>query len=554
MRPPQRYPQAERYAQAAAGLPGCRIAVRVPRLAGLAAAPWAFTLVLAVLLAAAGWWVAQGPLHHDCALYLFYTGRYLDGARLYTDIAEINPPLAFWLTVPPVWAARQLAAAPGPDLLAAVFVAYVVALAGLSLLLAQHLARGLPGLPPRRRQALLLAAFAVLVPGAVAVFGEREHLLVILTLPYLFLAARRTAGGRIGWPLAAAVGLLAAAGFLLKPYFLIVPLALEIHRLASAGPTGASGAPARWRRPIRPETVALGLAGLAYALAILLATPAYLQQIVPLLTATYQAYESPLRDVLVRPEVVWFLVAAGLLGWGWRSGSSRGALPDTLLLAAAGWLAAYVLQSKAWIYELYPASALLALWFAALGLPAGPADPRPSQTRRMLRCAALIGLIGLMAIMAGRGHYRNPFDGELEAAVRARPGTQSIYIFASQVSAAFPLVFDEQLAWPSRFPHLWPLPALAADAAGLSDARRAMLARARRYAIDSVVADLGAAPPDVVAVDRRADKPYFSDRFDFLAFFLADPRFAALWRHYAPDGETPHFLLFRRRPEAAGAT
>src|SRR5215813_700280 len=52
--------------------------------------------------------VFLAPLTHDAAWYLVATRRYLDGARLYVDLIEVNPPLMFWLMTPPTWLGRAL--------------------------------------------------------------------------------------------------------------------------------------------------------------------------------------------------------------------------------------------------------------------------------------------------------------------------------------------------------------------------------------------------------------------------------------------------------------
>ena len=66
---------------------------------------WALPLLGAVWLASLLYFLQATP-NHDVAWYLVATDRFLDGARLYRDIIEVNPPLVFYLTVPPVAVAR----------------------------------------------------------------------------------------------------------------------------------------------------------------------------------------------------------------------------------------------------------------------------------------------------------------------------------------------------------------------------------------------------------------------------------------------------------------
>jgi hypothetical protein len=50
----------------------------------------------------------QRPINHDAGWYLYASGAILDGAKIYRDLIDINPPLIFWLNIPPVWLARLL--------------------------------------------------------------------------------------------------------------------------------------------------------------------------------------------------------------------------------------------------------------------------------------------------------------------------------------------------------------------------------------------------------------------------------------------------------------
>jgi len=42
-------------------------------------------------------------LHSDVSWYLVATERFVNGARLYQDVIEVNPPLAFYLMARPCW-------------------------------------------------------------------------------------------------------------------------------------------------------------------------------------------------------------------------------------------------------------------------------------------------------------------------------------------------------------------------------------------------------------------------------------------------------------------
>jgi hypothetical protein len=129
--------------------------------------------------------------NNDNAWLLYTASRVVDGARLYVDVVEINPPLIIWLEIPIVWLARSSGLAP-----VEVFRAVVLGGALASATACNWIAgRAFPSM--RSSQAFFLVALA-LIALPVSWFGQREHLLMILVLPYLYLSAGRTAGDDFG--------------------------------------------------------------------------------------------------------------------------------------------------------------------------------------------------------------------------------------------------------------------------------------------------------------------------------------------------------------------
>ncbi|MCA9170349.1 MAG: hypothetical protein KDB23_21875, partial [Planctomycetales bacterium] len=64
-------------------------------------ARWSGSLDLLLLmgaLVAAAIFYPMATLNHDSSWYLIATRMWLDGAQLYQDVMETNPPLAFYLT------------------------------------------------------------------------------------------------------------------------------------------------------------------------------------------------------------------------------------------------------------------------------------------------------------------------------------------------------------------------------------------------------------------------------------------------------------------------
>ena len=146
--------------------------------------------LVAIVAVGAGAELATRP-RSDIGFLLYAAGQVLDGARPYVDIIEINPPLILALNLPAALLARAIGA---PDVL--LYRAMVTgALLGALAFSGWCLRRSLDGGGALRRRVMLLLAFALFL-AAGEDFGQREHLLVALALPYLLLAVGRAKGRR----------------------------------------------------------------------------------------------------------------------------------------------------------------------------------------------------------------------------------------------------------------------------------------------------------------------------------------------------------------------
>lgn len=238
-------------------------------------------LVLALMAVAAFWMQLLAYPNHDVAWVLWGSREMLGGATWGRDIIEPNPPLAWYLAIPSAWVA-QLLGTPT----AATFHVMVAGAALCSLAAFEMLARTDPLVRPAERHlpTLIAALFLLVLPYRD--FGQREHLMLIGALPYLALTALRQSGGMpVQRAAALAAGVAAGLGFALKPYFLVVPLLVEITTLVVAR---------RWTLALRPEVLAIaGVVGV-YGLFVLLFTSDYLPVVLPLAQAIYWSFDVPL--------------------------------------------------------------------------------------------------------------------------------------------------------------------------------------------------------------------------------------------------------------------
>ena len=226
------------------------------------------------------------------------------------DVVEINPPLIVWLNMIAVALARAL----GMSAIVVYRLGVLAVLAARWLCPPGCCAVSLPGDAGSRRASA--AARVRALPAAGRDYGEREHLVLALVLPYVFLVTARREGRPLPpswrWHRAGA-----AMAFALKPHFLLLWLGAEIWL--------RSDRTRRFDRP-HPETVLIiGLLA-AYGLSIILLTPEYLG-LVRLLAGPYNRflYEEMIPLLVTGPGALLALFA--LLAWlALRTEARHGAL------------------------------------------------------------------------------------------------------------------------------------------------------------------------------------------------------------------------------------
>ena len=469
--------------------------------------PLAVALALVVVAGALLW---NAELVNDVAWQLWVARQLAHGVTLYTDIIEVNPPLWFWAAIPVVDLAQLLGVSSYH-----VLILSVLALDGIALLLVRRLCRDL------QSGVLIILGFPVITLFAfLDVFGQREHLTLIAVAPYLILVARRAEGLGSSSAIAILCGILAAFGIALKPYFLLVPVVLEILLLV------------RTRRlPFRPENLALAAALVGYALSVLLFARAYFVASLPMLMI-YQGDHRPLAYLLAQPvATMTFLLLLSLALYG----RPRSSIAQAALIAGLTFLAAYFLQGKGWRYHGVPAMGCFALAIVAETERFRWSD-RPLTARVGAALATLTTLCLLVPLV--QGMRTRDHANALLATSDLRPGD---VVAALTGSAYWPIPEERHFVWPSRSVTYSPLfyAVEASRAKQPNPAMATLIADIRRGIVD----DLACNPPRRILGDRYDNRYLKTGLIEFLS---TDPDFARLMRAYRRGPDYGEFTTYDR--------
>jgi hypothetical protein len=469
----------------------------------------------------------------DASWLLYVAGRYLDGAQLYVDVFETNPPMSILLSVPAAWLSRQTG-------IAAELCLYtqVIVIACVSLWAAARLAEPAGLIRPDQRAIFLaLAAFAMLVMPS-RCFAQREHFAAIVLLPYLMLQAARWRGpppAGFGLPLLAGLG--AGLAMCIKPYFglclAFAHLALLVRSLAAAeaGPRLSTYrshimAAARDGRLVPPEAI-VALAGLAvYVAAALLFFPDYFGPLLERIALAYLPHRLTPAQFFASHA---FLLLLSVSAFAWLARIPFWApLPLALAAGAAGGLASALIQFKGWAYHQLPTVTLALLAIAAASLLANPSR-HERRSSRALALGALALLFGAAAPAVFAAHDK---PRALEAAIRSHAPHPSLLIASSNLGLSFPLVSRLDARWTGRSASLW----MSEGSSSLLGHERDPERRKRLKVLfdldrQNFVEDAVRSRPDVIglaAVDAESDLLPWAMAVPVMAVLLADYQQTAL--------------------------
>jgi hypothetical protein len=490
---------------------------------------------------------------HDQSWYLYAAQRVIAGAQLYGPrLVETNPPLIIWFSTLPVFLGHLLHLDPG-FLLKGIVIVLILGSVAWSARIVR--AAGLADLP----LFFYLVACTVLTAETFVNgldIGQREHLLVILLLPYILFAACGSAA-KLSLAERCVLGMVAGIAVCFKPQQVLVLVGLELFLVV-------------WTRSLRrlisPGLLAAVLTVFAYLVLVRLAAPLYFSRMVPLLRDTYWAYGPKSALSLITGKmhfnVIFLLVFLVFLLL--RRKLRLAGVTCAFLVCTLGSSLAFDIQHTGWSYQFYPQRAFLLLAILCIMIDFLSPAMKPLPANRTFGPAIAVSTLIFLAVFLPALILHRRSEAKLEA--RRKPDLDTIFakyppqtpvfLFATSLEA-FPALSQYHLVWASRFPCLWMLPAIVrnelAAAAGavpqkvLSPEVVKSLAAMQRA---DTTEDLHDWKPELVVVKHcHTTAPCQGLEhldFDTLAWFLKSSGFAAEWANYRQQASQGDFDVYTR--------
>ena len=483
-------------------------------------------------------------VHNDVGWYLYGAERLIHGATLYRDVVDLNPPLIYFINLPPVWLATFLGVPA-----TAVYKGFIFLLICVALILCQLILRRLNHAWHEEAKSFtfIMIAFLLILLAAGnfgykgTSFGQREHIMMILVIPYLLASIARAEGIESSNAIKVLIGLFAGIGIAIKPHFVLVWLMTEGYLFAVCRNRHT------WKSP---ESIIILSILISYWLVVGVFFPDYIAFGLKA-AQVYGAYDTTFYELLTQQTTILWLIAIVIL-LATRSDRNGRHAPELFFVAGTSLLIAALFQRKGWGYQYYPSRVALLLslgflftfrlqhlkWFSKL---------------RLMTVAILLMIF--VAVKVTVESFVRPLPGSilsLSHFVQEDAKGKSVMFLSTVSEPQFPFVNYAHVGWTSRFTCLWFLPHFYGGVSVQPDKpfpyhKPHEMSLLEKGFFDEVIFDIVVGRPDLLFNDIGDVKyPFGQTRFNFLEYYSMDSRFASLLHEYRLVGSIDRFAVYKR--------
>ncbi len=450
------------------------------------------------------------------AWVLFQGGHYV------SQIFETNPPMILYLYLP----IHLLVKIVTGDIVFALRL-YILTLSLISFGTCFYLLQKV--IPRNRfyRYSLSLTLLWVLFLLPLFAFGQREHLWIILTLPYLFTMALFFENQSISRKMRFVIGLFGGLGFALKPFFIIPFIFLELYAIFIKRSIFAV---------FRIESLTIVGVILSYLISIYIWQPEYIDIILPYVFKYYfPFFIESISVLLLRPEVLFcFGVMIGYLVF--YSSDRYKAFGATLWLTSVGMTLAYLIPRQTWYYHFYPAMCLAYLLSMHCLTQLCSGKNIKSNIFYLCLLSALfysVPLYNYYALLTAVSAFKKTYPIlPIEKYINTQKGERSIYCFSLFTSDCFPLVYSAKMRYAERFSSFWWYKGISAMEKINHPSKASDVLQDKKFLIDSVSEDLNQLKARWVIVNEGNFHVLEYPAFDLIDYFSQNDKFREAWKNY----------------------
>ncbi|MFW0777679.1 MAG: hypothetical protein ACN2B6_08185 [Rickettsiales bacterium] len=494
--------------------------------ATISSAPAMWIVLFCILALASVWHAHRLLINHDVGCYIAFAELIWQGKEMYRDMIEINSPLIVYISFIPV-AISQWTGFKSTDL----FFLFISLLGFFSTWLSYGTLKQQPIFRDPKSLPILLLTLCCsffIFPAVLNEFGQREHIFMILTFPYVVMLMGYMQGLPAARNIKILVGILAGIGFSIKPHFIVIFAFAELawllfHRSFSG--------------MFRIESLLIGAIIVFYHLWCALYFPEYFE-LLPLFMDAYTGYKAPLHFIAIKS--IWYLspLYFFLVFAVKKQVNIRIITLLTLLIVASSLL--YIVPLTDYYYHLIPAH-IFVFWLGIITL---------LTAKQYKYCIPLLLIWVLPGIAMTNLHKREviiPFAEKVESIAVG----EEVAVLSSSVSPTFPMINQSGSFWGLSLPYMIHLPQAYMNARGThaEPNYRTMdeMDETERFFTERTISDLESLPKLIIFDKRPETQAFLEMKFDMQTYYMKQPRFQKLWKHYDYVDTVSDFAIYQRK-------
>ncbi|MDN3651738.1 hypothetical protein QWY77_03030 [Thalassotalea ponticola] len=482
-------------------------------------------------------------LNHDIGWLYTATEQWLAGKLLYSEIMELNPPIIFYLLVPVV-AINQ--AFEFSSVLSLKLYAFIVTLPFIinfvSYFKQSHFSS-------TERYYLFIAVIVSCYGSAQYDFGQRDHLAIILLLPYFISTFFQGLNPPpLPFKSKTIVAFSATIGICIKPYFILFFIGAELWRFIQKPVV---------KNLLTLESSLIAICSCFFYLYLIVLEPNYIPKMVPLAVATYWAYGIPIElfNLEVNLLLLLFLIA---VSFTIKNKIERNLIHYFLYLSFIG-LLVFLLQSH-YSYQLLPHSVLLTFSFGITTIvylkqiSSFLNSPKTLMTlATFLILFSSYHLINKSYVVAKLLQEKAPsfqslgIDSFRDTAdyINRNFANQNVYVFSTNVWPSTFIRHYTKANWVSGFPALWPLPAIDTMQRAPEKLTKDQIQKINDITLpvmDKIYKEISDYQPKAIFIESSESPSYFTENFKYESFIKKNPQLKKILGHYFNSGDQISFI------------
>lgn len=484
------------------------------------------------------------PLEGDVGYLMEMSERILMGGKYGNEIFETNPPMILYLYIPPVLLAKLFSVSH-------VFAvrSYTLFIATLSIFCSIAILNKI--IKPNDTvvtKVIFYILFFILIFLPSHEFAQRDHLVLIFMLPYLFSSVLALQNkDRLSPWVAILIGTIAGLGFALKPYFLVTPCLIELYFVIRTRKFWG------W---VRVESIMILVVLIMYLISIFMFQPNYINIIVPLLPIYFQGFHASLFDTVINVSNVFCLMGLAVFCVYFKKDDYR-LLNIIIVLALIGMMLAYVIARSPWFYHVIPAWGLTCLLMGSY-LAQNISACCKSNKIRMVDCFVILLIATFLYYIPMNIYYSNITHAihkkyrqsilDLTSFIQSLPGRHKLYCFSSEGTMCYPLVYNTDSLYGTGYPFFWWLLGLI-ELENYPEGKKLTLTllKQHNFLIERVAKDLTIYQPDIIIIRKNEEALSAIPKFNYIEYFSKNERFSEAWKNYDFLKSIENYDLYKRK-------